>query len=69
MAGKHLFAAYSGGPDELGPPFFICSKAYPTFWPECFFNSFRIKNRFTEQIVFTGKKVADLAIPSDHCAL
>ena len=21
MAGKHLFAAYSGGPDEPGPPF------------------------------------------------
>ena len=26
-------------------------------------------NRCADQIVFTGKKAADLAIPSDHCSL
>jgi len=30
MAGKHLFSAYSGGSDELGPPFsFVLKRIQP----------------------------------------
>jgi hypothetical protein len=44
-------------------------KQFHPFGLNTFFKIFGIINGCADQIVFSGKKAPDLALPSDHCAL
>jgi hypothetical protein len=49
MAGKHLFAAYSGGPDELGPPFSYVLKHIQPFGLNTFLTVLGFENEHGQQ--------------------